>query len=1022
MQIRYLELENIKSYGPRTRIDLTAGLNAICGHNGSGKSTVLEAIGFVLFDFLPYQQSAFQREGEKNGFIRLGLLGRDAREYEITRRVGGAYSLNDAETGDRIADRRPAVLEWIRERALDIEPETDLEALFKNAVGVPQGLMTADFQGTGSTRKSIFDPLLRVEEYRNAYEELRDTERFLRDRTGQVEKDIAALRTDTDRIAEREEEEAAVRSRLEQSVARLQLLEEQRDDLLRQKGELDETERQLQDALGNVRGAEYEVRRLDDARNHAVALLAAAREAQRVLQLTGDGYRRVIEARKQIAGLDVQRLERDGLLTQLSKAQADRQGHYGRIQALDRQVQEAIHAADAAAKLLDAVAKQESLEAQRMEAHLVARDAARLDAEVARLSRERQKVLQSREARDGQLKRARAAGVDAERMEPVQREIDGVTLELAALDLLAGQRDTVQAEGKALKERREALLQMVAEHARLSERLSQLQPVAAQYDALEGEERDVREERIRVLAEIEYRQYSRDELRQSQCPILELTCPVVAHDPTVLTRFEARGEELRLKATALESTVVELTHRLAAARDARMHLQKVEVGIASLGRPQAELEDAEGELRVCMQRFTELKAALDAADGVRSRLKSLQAEMEMLRNKEKEAGQVSALEELQQKESEALAALEGDLKRLEEERARVAAAQAEVKALEVRLQGLGDPRQEQQRLLALAARRAGIEREVDEAQRHLKVAADRVKAITGHLTTFESLDEDIQRQRQIETAHAEDHDRYLQHKDVAAAAEERCLALENVEKELAAAEAALLDASRDRDRLERAYDSQRHATLKLRCEEAVTLVTREQEQSRYLQEELGRMGAELERLRRLRDKLRAHQDERDELAQIARAVAFIRDTIRSAGPAVTETLLAHISEGANDIFAEIMDDHAAELRWDRDYEVLVQRGPEVRKFAQLSGGEQMSAALAVRLALLKEMSEVDFAFFDEPTQNMDGERRTNLAGQIRQVRGFDQLIVISHDDTFEHHTDNLIRLSKVHEETRVEPG
>jgi exonuclease SbcC len=149
-------------------------------------------------------------------------------------------------------------------------------------------------------------------------------------------------------------------------------------------------------------------------------------------------------------------------------------------------------------------------------------------------------------------------------------------------------------------------------------------------------------------------------------------------------------------------------------------------------------------------------------------------------------------------------------------------------------------------------------------------------------------------------------------------------------------------------------------------------------------------------------------------------VRFIRDTIRQAGPTLTETLLANISQIANEIYAEIMDDHAVELRWDRDYEVLVRRGPEDRKFAQLSGGEQMSASLAVRLALLKEMSEVDVAFFDEPTQNMDADRRSNLAEQIRQVRGFDQLIVISHDDTFEHHTDNLIRLVKDEDETRVE--
>ncbi len=43
----------------------------------------------------------------------------------------------------------------------------------------------------------------------------------------------------------------------------------------------------------------------------------------------------------------------------------------------------------------------------------------------------------------------------------------------------------------------------------------------------------------------------------------------------------------------------------------------------------------------------------------------------------------------------------------------------------------------------------------------------------------------------------------------------------------------------------------------------------------------------------------------------------------------------------------------------------------------------------------------------------------NLAEQIRRVRGFDQLIVISHDDTFEQGLDSIVRLRKVDGETRV---
>ncbi len=58
----------------------------------------------------------------------------------------------------------------------------------------------------------------------------------------------------------------------------------------------------------------------------------------------------------------------------------------------------------------------------------------------------------------------------------------------------------------------------------------------------------------------------------------------------------------------------------------------------------------------------------------------------------------------------------------------------------------------------------------------------------------------------------------------------------------------------------------------------------------------------------------------------------------------------------------------------------------------------------MRLALLREVSAVDVAFFDEPT--------ANLAEQILRVKGFSRLFVISHDDTFERDTDNVVRVVK----------
>ena len=58
-----------------------------------------------------------------------------------------------------------------------------------------------------------------------------------------------------------------------------------------------------------------------------------------------------------------------------------------------------------------------------------------------------------------------------------------------------------------------------------------------------------------------------------------------------------------------------------------------------------------------------------------------------------------------------------------------------------------------------------------------------------------------------------------------------------------------------------------------------------------------------------------------------------------------------------------MQDYSRHLAWGEDYGITLEVDGRSRQFAQLSGGEQMSAALSVRLALLREMSNIDVAFF-----------------------------------------------------------
>src|SRR5688500_15635642 len=177
-----------------------------------------------------------------------------------------------------------------------------------------------------------------------------------------------------------------------------------------------------------------------------------------------------------------------------------------------------------------------------------------------------------------------------------------------------------------------------------------------------------------------------------------------------------------------------------------------------------------------------------------------------------------------------------------------------------------------------------------------------------------------------------------------------------------------------------------------------------------LEKRAAELAAEAERLYEIRRSMQAEFREREKLQKVAETTDFIRSTLRDAAPLVARNYVHHVSLEANQMFREIRGDAECTLKWTDDYGIMLEHGGYDRPFQSLSGGEQMAAALSVRLALLKQLSDIHIAFFDEPTTNMDAERRENLAQQIGRIRHFDQLFVISHDDTFEGYMDHEVRV------------
>jgi DNA repair protein SbcC/Rad50 len=118
---------------------------------------------------------------------------------------------------------------------------------------------------------------------------------------------------------------------------------------------------------------------------------------------------------------------------------------------------------------------------------------------------------------------------------------------------------------------------------------------------------------------------------------------------------------------------------------------------------------------------------------------------------------------------------------------------------------------------------------------------------------------------------------------------------------------------------------------------------------------------------------------------------------------VSQKAARHWQQMAND---------ESQLHWQEDYLIFKSDRDNVISLYEMSGGEKVSACLAVRLAMQEVLGGFGLFILDEPTIHLDEERCDSLAQQIGAIKGLNQVIVISHDDTFHAYTQQQITIRK----------
>jgi exonuclease SbcC len=283
------------------------------------------------------------------------------------------------------------------------------------------------------------------------------------------------------------------------------------------------------------------------------------------------------------------------------------------------------------------------------------------------------------------------------------------------------------------------------------------------------------------------------------------------------------------------------------------------------------------------------------------------------------------------------------------------------------------------------------------------------------LKAYKDLECELEKKRILKDQNVEAHGKYLGAKPAAAKLEERRLAHDKSTKAAEMMSGRVRDRQAAFDQAKREFDPSAMDLARRQWEAAAENLAAELKGLENARLELERQQA------RFAEWQTATRECDEALVACGRLDACIdltekaRRILLKAAPLVAQQICRRIAGRAQQIFNQINTD-PAELEWNSErYSLRI--NPGERRFAMLSGGEQTKLALAMTLAMIQEFCGLKFCVFDEPTYGVDADSRHKLADAIVRLQDMsenklDQVLLVSHDDSFEGKIENVVVIRK----------
>ena len=932
MKINRIHLENYRIHD-KLDVEFDSGINLLLGENGKGKSSILEAIGYALFD--SELRGGNQREaikyGKKSAKIEIEFTGIDGEDYIVTRKVPGSTSIYKKDNPEfQLIGKEDRIRELCGIKG-------DLKGIYDNVIVAKQNEFISSFKEKDNEREKIFNKVFNTDIYKKIYEG------YSRDAVNRYEKDIEIERSSMENIAEIMEDPADIKEKLEFEKGRakeynlsLTLLNNEKSKVKEFLNSYNSLNIEIEKLTGEINAL---TGNLKNKNEELIKVSNSIRESEISEKIVKENREKYEEYQKYSQEINILKIRKK----ELEKIKEECLLHEKEINSLEKLNSE-----------IDGEIKVFENKKENNESLLLERKNKLFEIEKEIIDKKGKSVEYKSE-----LSKITPLLI---KLEEFEKKLEVGENNIKNFEIkLEEKLEDINKE----KEKRKYLMS-----ENLESQLSELEEHEKKKKLLEDEilKKDLllkeNEEAFKML-------------KTSYCPYLKEQCKNL-DGKNIDEYFKDKREKYIKEIEEKKNTVKEINNKLINKNEIMEKIIRLDTLSKEIDEKEVEFIQEKLKLETGKSKIENEKLKLknfklennieskEKLSEIKITLKTKIDSLDLLKSEEIKGGLEKEIENLNKN-------INIELKNIEEKKIVI---KENIKTLEEKRNFLNENKIFSNELITINTNIDKLEKKTNSLERSSNL----------YLENYKKAMEKNELEKNLENIKIIIENNQMKFKEKSTLLELKRKDIESIELE----------------------------KIQKKDEE----ITSDIEEIR---EKLGAVNSEVETLKKKLDEVKKYEDllknKRKYLEKLnmkLELTKIFREKIKSMGKEVSKNMLKEIEILATENFRKITG-RGEKIVWSNEdknkYVVFLDGDRGELKFEQLSGGEQVAVAISIRGAMSELFTESKFSIFDEPTNNLDTERRRSLADSIGEIlKNLEQSIIVTHDDTFREMAQKVIEL------------